>query len=42
MGQGNNEAFLNFVMQVGGLIKRLGYWTAISEADEVSQQPSRL
>jgi uncharacterized membrane protein len=35
MGQGNNEAFLDFVMQVGGLIKRLGYWTAISEADEV-------
>jgi hypothetical protein len=34
MGQGNNEAFLDFVMQVGGLIKRLGYWTAIVEDDE--------
>jgi hypothetical protein len=33
-GQGNNEAFLDFVMQVGGLIKCLGYWTAIVEADE--------
>jgi hypothetical protein len=34
-GQGNNEAFLDFVMQVGGSIKRLGYWTAIVEAVEV-------
>jgi hypothetical protein len=33
-GQGNNEAFLDFVMQVGGLIKRLGHCTAIVEADE--------
>ena len=33
-GQGNNEAFLDFVMQVGGLIKHLGHWTAIVEADE--------
>jgi hypothetical protein len=35
-GQGNNnEAFLNFVMQVRGSIKCLGYWMAIVEADEV-------
>jgi hypothetical protein len=33
-GQGNNEAFLDFVMQVEGLIKRLGYWTAIDEAGD--------
>jgi hypothetical protein len=33
-GQGNNEAFLDFVMQVRGLIKRLSYWTAIEEADD--------
>jgi hypothetical protein len=33
-GQGNNEAFLDFVMQVGGLLKCLGYWTAIVESDE--------
>jgi hypothetical protein len=32
-GQGNNKAFLDFVMQVGGLIKRLSYCLAIEEAN---------
>jgi hypothetical protein len=33
-GLGNNEAFLDFVMQVQGLIKHLGYWMAIDKADD--------
>jgi hypothetical protein len=28
-GQGNNEAFLDSVTQVGGLIKHIVYWMAI-------------
>ena len=33
-GHGSNEALLDFAQQVGGLIKRLGYWQAVEEADE--------
>jgi hypothetical protein len=33
-GHGNNEALLDFAQQVGGLIKRLGYWQALDEANE--------
>jgi hypothetical protein len=34
MPGGTNEALLNFVQQLGGLIKRLGYWQAVEEANE--------
>jgi hypothetical protein len=33
-GHDNKEALLDFAQQVGGLIKRLGYWQAVEEADE--------
>jgi hypothetical protein len=33
-GHGNNKALLDFAQQVGRLIKRLGYWQAVEEADE--------
>jgi cobalamin biosynthesis Mg chelatase CobN len=33
-GHGNNEALLNIAQQLGGLIKRLGYWQAVKEANE--------
>ena len=33
-GHGNNEALLDFAQQVGGLIKRLGYWQALDEAND--------
>jgi hypothetical protein len=33
-GHGNSEALLDFAQQVGGRIKRLGYWQAVEEADE--------
>jgi hypothetical protein len=33
-GHGNNEALLDFAQQLGGLIKWLGYWQAVEEADE--------
>jgi hypothetical protein len=39
-GHGNNEALLDVAQQLGGLIKRLGYWQAVKEADEAV--PSRL
>ena len=33
-GKGSNESFLDFVMTSLGLIKRLGYWKKLKEADE--------
>ena len=33
-GKGSNESFLDFVMTSLGLIKRLGYWKKLEEADE--------
>lgn len=33
-GQGKNEVLLDFAQQNGGLIKRLGLWSALEEADE--------
>jgi hypothetical protein len=32
-GQVNNEALLDIFMQVGGLLKRLSYWSAVDEAN---------
>jgi hypothetical protein len=33
-GKGSNESFLDFVMTSLGLIKRLGYWKKLEEADD--------
>jgi hypothetical protein len=33
-GKGSNESFLDFVMTSLGLIKRLGYWKKLKEADD--------
>ena len=35
---GNNESFIDFVMQSGALIKRLNYWDELDKAEETIKE----
>ena len=37
-GRGNNESFIDFVMQSGALIKRLNYWDDLDKAEEAIKE----
>ena len=37
-GHGNNESFIDFVMQSGALIKRLNYWDDLDKAEEAIKE----
>ena len=41
-GKGSNESFLDFVITSIGLIKRLGYWKSLDEADEALKKAEEL
>ena len=37
-GRGNNESFLDFVISTCGLVKRLGLWKELDEADGLLEE----
>ena len=41
-GHGNNESFIDFVMQSGTLIKHLNYWGNLDKVDETFKEAKEL